>query len=82
MTSSKCLAAADLFALLDIAYRRLAPACAACEFSFPFRTIATDSGYSNWSVIPSDECCDVCKHILEDLVAQHQATYRLADSYA
>ena len=82
MTSSKSLDAADLFALLDSAYRRQAPACAACEFSFPFRTSATDSGHSNWSVIPSGECCGMCKHILEDLVAQHQATYRLADRYA
>lgn len=82
MTSTTSLDAADLFALLDIAYRRKAPACATCEFSFPFRTNATDSGYSNWSVIPSDGCCGMCKHILEDLVVQHQASYRLADSYA
>lgn len=77
-TPATALAASDLFVVLERAYRRRAPKCETCKFSLPFRT---DSGNpAGWSVIPSDECCGVCQLILEDLIAEHQAAYRLAES--
>lgn len=76
-TPAISLAAADLFVVLEKAYRRKARKCDACSFSLPFRTDtnATDRGY--WSVIPSGECCGTCQLILDDLIAEHQAAYRL-----
>lgn len=74
------LAAADLFVVLEKAYRRRARDCEACNFSLPFRTDSPSAYDANWSVIPSSGCCGTCKDILEDLIAEHQATYRLAES--
>lgn len=76
---TKCVDAADLFVLLERAYRKKAPKCAACDFSLPFHTDSTGARDSNWSIIPSSGCCGVCQLILEDLVAEHQASYRLSD---
>ncbi|MEO7743377.1 MAG: hypothetical protein ABIR98_10600 [Usitatibacter sp.] len=73
------LAAADLFVVLERAYRQKARNCAACNFSLPFRTGPRDACDANWSVIASSECCDICKLILEELIAKHQARYTLAD---
>ena len=78
-TPSRSLPAADLFVVLERAYRRRARNCDACNFSLPFRTDARSEYDANWSVIPSGECCDMCKLILDDLIAEHQATYRLAE---
>ena len=74
----KSLAAADLFVVLEKAYRRRARKCDECNFSLPFRTDGRSASDGNWTVIPSDGCCGVCKLILEDLISEHQAEYRLA----
>lgn len=77
-TQTRSLPASDLFVVLEKAYRRKARNCDACNFSLPFRT-ASDGAYdANWSVIPSSSCCGTCRDILEDLIAEHQAAYRLA----
>jgi hypothetical protein len=78
-THATSLAAADLFVVLEKAYRRKARNCSACNFSLPFHTDSDGYPTSNWAVIPSGECCGTCKLILEDVVAEHQATYRLAE---
>lgn len=75
------LPAEDLFVLLERAYRRRARACGACVFTLPYRT-DSDPLDANWSVIPSAACSDTCRGVLEDVVAQHQATYRLAEGRA
>lgn len=75
---SRSLPAADLFVVLERAYRRKVRNCHACKFSLPFRTDVRGVSDANWSVIPSGECCGTCRDILEDLIAEHQATYRLA----
>ena len=75
---TRSLPAADLFVVLEKAYRRKARNCDACNFSLPFRTDAGSPAASNWAVIPSGECCDTCRDILEDLIEEHQASYRLA----
>lgn len=77
-TQTRSLPAADLFVVLEKAYRRKARNCDACNFSLPFRTEANGAYDANWSVIPSSGCCGTCRDILEDLIAEHQATYRLA----
>jgi hypothetical protein len=76
-TPTRSLPAVDLFVVLERAYRRRARNCAACGFSLPFHT-DYDGNESNWSIILSSGCCGVCKLILEDLVAEHQASYRLS----
>ena len=74
------LGAADLFVVLERAYRRKAPNCDACNFSLPFRTDTRSAYEGNWSVIPSSGCCGTCQLILEDLIAEHQLAYRLAET--
>jgi hypothetical protein len=78
MSALTSLAASDLFVLLERAYRKRARDCESCLFSLPYRTDAADAPYSNWSIVPSSGCCGLCRHILEDVVAEHQASYRLA----
>ena len=78
MSALTSLAPSDLFVLLERAYRRRARDCEACAFSLPFRTDSAEATHSNWSIIPSSGCCGLCRHILEDVVAEYQGTYRLA----
>ena len=78
MPLTTSLAASDLWVLLERAYRRRARDCAACAFSLPYRTDAADPAQANWSIIPSSGCCGLCRHILEDVVAEYQGSYRLA----
>jgi hypothetical protein len=80
MVQTRTLPAADLFVVLEKAYRRKARNCDACNFSLPFRTDARSEYESNWTVLPSSGCCGTCKDILDDLIATHQASYRLADT--
>ena len=77
MKVTKPLPPEDLFVLLERAYRRKARSCDACVFTLPYR-VGADAFDANWSVIPSAACTDTCRGILEDVVAHHQATYRLA----
>ncbi len=70
----------DLFVLLERAYRRKARSCSSCVFTLPYRTEADVD--ASWSIIPSAACSDPCRAVLEDVVAQHQATYHLAESRA
>ena len=74
------LGASDLFVVLEKAYRRKARNCDACNFSLPFRTDPNSAFEGNWSVIPSSGCCGACQLILEDLIAEHQLSYRLAET--
>lgn len=80
MSAFTSLAASDLFVVLERAYRKRARDCAACAFSLPYRTDSPDTPDANWSIIPSSGCCGQCRNILEDVVAEHQASYRLASS--
>ena len=79
-TQATALGAADLFVVLEKAYRRRTRNCDACNFSLPFRTDARSEYEANWSVIPSSGCCGTCQLILEDLIAEHQVSYRLAET--
>ena len=72
------LAALDLFVLLERTFRRRSRNCRGCGFSLPFRL--DDAPSSNWSVIPDSQTCSPkCEAILEDVVAEFQEAYRLAD---
>jgi hypothetical protein len=77
-TQTTALPAADLFVVLEKAYRKKARNCDTCNFSLPFRTDSPGACDANWSVIPSSGCCGTCRDILEDLIAEHQISYRLA----
>jgi hypothetical protein len=78
MNSTQLVGATDLFVLLERAFRNRTRNCTACVFTLPFH-IAAGPGHPNWSVIPSAACSEPCRGELEDLVAQYQAAYRLAD---
>ena len=78
MPATTSLPPTDLFVLLERAYRRRARGCEACMFSLPYRTDSSEAPHSNWSIIPSSGCCGLCRHILEDVLAEFQAAYRLA----
>ena len=71
------LDASDLFVLLERAFRRRSRECHGCSFSLPFRV--EDAPGINWSVIPVQTCSPKCESILEQVVREFQATYRLAD---
>jgi hypothetical protein len=73
----RTLPATDLFVVLDRAFRRRARECAGCSFTLPYRLPKCRVGEADWSVAASAACSDKCKLILEELVAQHQGTYRL-----
>lgn len=79
-TKKHSLPAPDLFVVLDRAFRRRARECAACAFTLPFRLPNRRSGAANWSVAAAAACSEKCKLILDELVAQHQAAYRLSGS--
>ena len=78
MSALTSLAPSDLYVLLERAYRKRARDCTACMFSLPYRTDSSDAPQSNWSIVPSSGCCGLCRHILDDVLAEHQAFYRLA----
>ena len=71
------LAAHDLFAVLDRAFRQRSRQCTACTFSLPFRVSPKTASDANWTIIPSRSCSEWCRLVLEDLVARHQESYRL-----
>lgn len=75
-THAMPLTAVDLFVLLEREFRRKR-GCRACAFTLPFRT--GNKRGAGWSVIPSVTCSEVCRLFLEQLVAEHQAAYRLLD---
>lgn len=77
-TPAKALTAADLFVVIEKAYRKRARKCEACNFSLPYATAPRKACDANWSIMPSSTCCGVCRLILDDLIAEHQTTYRLA----
>jgi hypothetical protein len=77
-TATKSLVAEDLFVVLERAYRKKARDCATCGFSLPFHTDTPEAHDANWSVVPSSGCCGMCLLILEDVISQTQASYRLA----
>src|SRR6187200_1097904 len=75
----RAMEAADLFVVLDKAYRRRARRCGKCGFSLPypiFRNDDEDAGA--WSVMPSADCSHDCTEILEELVGNFQKDYRLS----
>lgn len=74
------LPAPDLFVVLDRAFRRRTRDCAACAFTLPFHLPNRRAGAANWSVAAAAACSEKCKLILDELVARHQATYRLSGS--
>ena len=71
------LDASDLFVLLERAFHRRSRECNGCAFSLPFRV--EDARGPNWSVIPSHTCSDRCEEILQEVVAEMQGSYRLAE---
>lgn len=70
--------AADLFVLLERAFRRRARDCEQCAFTLPFLMPARN-GDSNWSVVAAAACSERCRLLLDELVAEHQLAYQLAD---
>ena len=68
----------DLFVRLERAFRRRARVCRGCVFTLPFRIRHANGNGADWSVIPSSECSETCRFILEDLVTEHQQAYQLA----
>jgi hypothetical protein len=72
------LDATDLFVMLDRTFRRRSRECRGCGFSLPFRMNGTHQG-ANWSVIPSETCSPKCQAILDEVLQEFQAAYRLAD---
>ena len=73
MDPPKILGAADLFAVIDRAFRRRAR-CPECTFSLPYPSHAPRS---NWAVLIDHRCCEMCRHALERLIARLQGEYRL-----
>ena len=63
----------DLFVYLDRAFRRRSRGCRACDFSLPYPL----PDASGWTVDPARSCSSVCRLILEDLVDEYRAAYRL-----
>jgi hypothetical protein len=75
------IGAADLFVVLDKAYRRRTPRCGKCGFSIPFGVFRDDSDLGgSWAVDPSWGCTPECRDALEELVASFQKKYRLEPS--
>jgi hypothetical protein len=72
------LPASDLFVVLDRAFRRRTRECARCVFTLPYRVAQSRTGGANWSIVSTD-CSETCRLILEDLVAQFQRAYHLAE---
>ena len=66
----------DLFAVLDLAFRRH-KGCLACSFSLPEPVVPRDPDDANWTVIPSATCSEDCRDVLDQLIARYQAAYRL-----
>ena len=74
----RAVSAADLFVVLDKAYRRRTRRCGRCGFSIPFPVFRDeDNGEGAWIVDPSEECTPECRGELEELVASYQKKYRL-----
>lgn len=73
------LSAADLFVVLEKAFRRRARECEACAFSIPFFISASGTRGANWTVVPGAQCTENCRLVLEEIIAKHQSSYRLAD---
>ena len=75
----RALSAADLFVVLDKAYRRRTRRCGRCGFSIPFAMFRDEENEAGaWVVDPSEECTPECRGELEELVARFQKKYRLA----
>ena len=73
------ISAADLFVVLDKAYRRRARRCGKCGFSLPypvFRGDDTEAGAR--AVLPSEDCSHECSELLEELVGRFQKDFRLS----
>ena len=72
------LRAADLYVVLDKAYRRRARRCGKCGFSLPFPVFrGADEASGEWAVNPSESCAPECAQALEELVSRMQKEYRL-----
>jgi hypothetical protein len=74
------IGAADLFVVLDKAYRRRTRRCGQCGFSLPFPVFRDDHEEpASWSIMPSEECTAECLDMLDRLVAELQKSYRLSE---
>lgn len=69
------LKAADLYVMLERAFRRETRNCVDCSFSLPYAVASA----GDWSVIPANTCSDACRMVLDDLVGRYRAMYRLAE---
>ena len=74
--SATLLDPADLYVVLERAFRRETRSCPRCSFSLPFRTDDGCAHGANWSVLPAN-CSPLCESILEDVVTKLQRNYRL-----
>jgi hypothetical protein len=75
----QAMQAADLFVVLDKAYRRRARRCGRCGFSLPYPVFRDDDAEPGaWTVMPSADCSHDCTELLEELVGNFQKEYRLA----
>ena len=68
----------DLFVRLERAFRRRTRDCKACVFTLPYRTKRANGDLADWTVVPSADCSETCRFILEDLVTEHQQAFQLA----
>ena len=64
---------ADLFVVLDRAFRRRSRGCRRCNFSLTYGLPDSNA----WSVDPAETCSTFCRMVLEDLVSEYRAGYRL-----
>ena len=79
----QAMRAADLFVVLDKAYRRRTRRCGRCGFSLPYPVFRDDDAATGaWAVMPSESCTHDCVEILEELVGRFQKDYRLAQGRA
>ena len=76
MNATQAIGSADLFVMLERAFRRESRNCVACNFTIPYE-LAHDHG--DWSVIAGSSCSDQCRQVLEDLVARYRRKYHLAE---
>lgn len=69
------LKAADLYVMLERAFRRETRNCVECTFSLPYALARA----GDWSVIAAGSCSDSCRMVLEDLVGRYRQMYRLTE---
>lgn len=72
------LTAADLFVLLDREFRRRkARECLQCFVALPYRVDCYGDEAHNWELVTPEPCEWRCSDVIDDLVGEYRARYRL-----